>query len=63
MLPGKPSKYPNEKMIEEPIWTTWAKYKKPINDSVVLEFAEEIRSHGYEGGQLEIDDEWEVILH
>ncbi|ENN81184.1 hypothetical protein YQE_02408, partial [Dendroctonus ponderosae] len=47
-------------MIEELIWTTWAKYKKPINDETVLEFGRTIRSHGYEGGQLEIDDSWET---
>ncbi|XP_066146993.1 myogenesis-regulating glycosidase [Euwallacea fornicatus] len=56
---GKPEKHPGDKMIEEPIWTTWAKYKKPINDASVLEFAENIRSQGYKGGQLEIDDLWE----
>ncbi|CAG9765483.1 unnamed protein product [Ceutorhynchus assimilis] len=57
---GKPSAYPNEKMIGEPIWTTWAKYKKPINDKTVLEFAGTIREQGYQGGQLEIDDNWET---
>ncbi|XP_019874297.2 myogenesis-regulating glycosidase [Aethina tumida] len=55
---GKPTGHPNDKMISEPIWTTWAKYKKEINDDVVLEFADDIVKHGY-AGQLEIDDEWE----
>lgn len=50
-------------MVAEPIWTTWAKYKKAINDETVLEFGRTIRSHGYEGGQLEIDDYWEVKPH
>ncbi|KAH1028090.1 myogenesis-regulating glycosidase [Dendroctonus ponderosae] len=57
---GAPEAHPGDKMIEEPIWTTWAKYKKPINDETVLEFGRTIRSHGYEGGQLEIDDSWET---
>ncbi|KAJ8947345.1 hypothetical protein NQ318_002871 [Aromia moschata] len=56
---GMPKGYPNEKMIKEPIWTTWAKYKRLINDSVVLDFAQEIRDHGFQAGQLEIDDAWE----
>ncbi|XP_050299312.1 myogenesis-regulating glycosidase-like [Anthonomus grandis grandis] len=57
---GKPTTHPNEKMITEPIWTTWAKYKKPISDATVLEFGKDIHSHGYQGGQLEIDDAWET---
>lgn len=57
---GKPTGHPNDKMIAEPIWTTWAKYKKPITDAIVLTFAQDIRNHGYDGGQLEIDDDWEV---
>nr|CAH7726086.1 unnamed protein product [Callosobruchus chinensis] len=56
---GKPSGHPNPKMVKEPIWTTWAKYKAKINDSVVLEFAEGIRKQNYSAGQLEIDDAWE----
>ncbi|XP_074026042.1 myogenesis-regulating glycosidase isoform X2 [Leptinotarsa decemlineata] len=56
---GKPTGHPNTKMISEPIWTTWAKYKRDISESTVLEFAKDIRNHGYENGQLEIDDNWE----
>ncbi|VEN50878.1 unnamed protein product [Callosobruchus maculatus] len=56
---GKPSGHPNPKMVKEPIWTTWAKYKAKINDSIVLEFAEGIRKQNYSAGQLEIDDAWE----
>lgn len=46
-------------MISEPIWTTWAKYKKDINDETVLQFSNDIIEHGYTG-QLEIDDNWEA---
>ncbi|KAJ8922533.1 hypothetical protein NQ315_007563 [Exocentrus adspersus] len=56
---GKPTAYPDERMIKEPIWTTWAKYKRDINDTTILEFAQDILDHGFEGGQLEIDDDWE----
>ncbi|XP_060530661.1 myogenesis-regulating glycosidase-like [Cylas formicarius] len=57
---GKPVGHPDERMIREPIWTTWAQYKRDISDSVVIQFADEIRSHGYDGGQIEIDDQWEA---
>ncbi|XP_018572975.1 myogenesis-regulating glycosidase-like [Anoplophora glabripennis] len=56
---GKPSGYPDERMVREPIWTTWAKYKRDITDETVLEFAQDILDHGFDGGQLEIDDDWE----
>lgn len=46
-------------MIRNPIWTTWAKYKKEINDEVVLAFAKDIADHGFTG-QIEIDEMWEV---
>lgn len=57
---NKPVGPPNEKMVSEPIWTTWAKYKKEIDDQVVRDFADDILNHGFRGGQLEIDDDWEV---
>lgn len=46
-------------MIEKPIWSTWARYKKEISDAVLLEFANEIVDNGF-SGQFEIDDYWEV---
>lgn len=47
-------------MIKEPVWTTWAKFKKYIDDDTVLGFANDIISHGFTGGQVEIDEDWEV---
>lgn len=53
-------------MIREPIWTTWPKYKKFIDDGKVREFAQSIADNKF-GGQLEIDEDWEVsfciLLH
>nr|ADC97875.1 glycoside hydrolase family 31 isoform b [Chrysomela tremula] len=56
---GTPLGLPNRLMVSEPIWTTWAKYKRDISDSVVLEFAQAIKDNGY-NGQIEIDDKWET---
>lgn len=56
---GKPTSVPSYKMVELPIWSTWAKYKTSINESVVHEFAESISSHLLPGSQLAIDDKWE----
>lgn len=49
-------------MIEKPIFSTWARYSREVNDSVVLEFAHEIADHGYTEVQFELDDFWEVKL-
>lgn len=58
-LLGLPAGIPDERMMTHPIWSTWAQYKVHINESVVLAFASDIRSHGFQDSQLEIDDEWE----
>lgn len=56
----KPTAVPDERMIRHPIWSTWARYKVNINESVVEKFADEILSNGFNHSQLEIDDDWEV---
>lgn len=55
---GKPSGHPDEKMVEQPIWSTWARYKRNVNEVVVTEFAQEILDKGFTG-QYELDDDWE----
>ena len=46
-------------MMTFPIWSTWAQYKTPINESVVLKFANDILDNGFNNSHLEIDDNWE----
>ena len=55
---GKPKGHPDENMVREPVWSTWARYKRFVNTSVVTEFAQEILDNGYKG-QFELDDDWE----
>jgi myogenesis-regulating glycosidase len=55
---GKPSGHPDEKMVREPVWSTWARYKRNVNEAVVMEFAQEILDNGFTG-QFELDDDWE----
>lgn len=57
---GRPSGIPDERMIQHPIWSTWARYKYFINESVVLEYADEIIENDFKNSQLEIDDDWEI---
>ncbi|XP_058450612.1 myogenesis-regulating glycosidase-like [Malaya genurostris] len=56
---GKPTGHPAEAMVKYPIWSTWARYKRDIDDKVVLQYADEISSHGWQNGQYELDDDWE----
>ena len=54
-----PTGIPDRRMMTHPVWSTWAQYKTEINESVILKFAEDIISNGFENSQLEIDDKWE----
>lgn len=55
---GKPSDLPDERMVQHPIWST--KNILNISDNLVASFADEILLNGYNNGQLEIDDKWEI---
>ncbi|XP_023942897.2 myogenesis-regulating glycosidase-like [Bicyclus anynana] len=57
---GKPTGYPDERMIKSPIWSTWARYKSAINHDVVLQFADDIIRYNFTNSQFEIDDLWEI---
>lgn len=54
----KPVDIPNEALFRDPIWSTWAQYKKDINQDIVLKFAQEILRRGFKAAQVEIDDGW-----
>jgi len=56
---GHPKGYPDERMAQHPIWSTWALYKTKISESEIRTFASNIKKYGFENGQLEIDDDWE----
>ena len=55
-----PGSIPPERLFELPTWTTWARYKTEVSQSVVLQFADEIQSHDYLYGVMEIDDRWQT---
>lgn len=56
----KPTAVADRRMVQHPIWSTWARYKADINESTVEVFASEIEKYGFNNSQLEIDDDWEV---
>ncbi|CAF0739483.1 unnamed protein product, partial [Brachionus calyciflorus] len=57
---GKPENKPDLLMMKYPIFTTWNYFFRNINQSIILDYAEDIRKNNYTASQLEIDDKWEV---
>jgi hypothetical protein len=55
---GKPEGIPDDLMFKRPIWSTWANFKKDINENNVLDYARDIIANNYSHSQIEIDDEW-----
>lgn len=56
----KPTGVPDARMVRHPIWSTWARYKADINETIVLNLANEILANRFNNSQFEIDDDWEV---
>lgn len=56
----RPNEHPNPALVEHPIWSTWARYKVDVNESIVLDYAKEIKENGFKNSQIEIDDNWET---
>ncbi|XP_063829755.1 myogenesis-regulating glycosidase-like [Ostrinia nubilalis] len=57
---GKPSGIPDYRMIQYPVWSTWARYSREIDQDLLWKFANEIVDNGYPNAQFEIDDLWEI---
>ncbi|CAK1542400.1 unnamed protein product [Leptosia nina] len=57
---GKPSGIPDYRMIQYPIWSTWARYSREIDQEILWTFANEIKDSGFPNAQFEIDDLWEI---
>ncbi len=53
---AKPTSIPAETVFRYPIWSTWARYKDNVTQKNTLDLAQEIKSHGFRGCQIEIDD-------
>lgn len=50
---------PNSNTVNFPIWSTSARFGKDVNETMILQYAKEIKLHSFEGGQISIDDRWE----
>ncbi|XP_004925058.2 myogenesis-regulating glycosidase isoform X1 [Bombyx mori] len=57
---GQPSGLPDFRMVQHPIWSTWAQYSQDIDAKKSLDFAKQIKDNGFQNSQFEIDDLWEI---
>ncbi|KOB70265.1 Glycosyl hydrolase family 31 protein [Operophtera brumata] len=57
---GKPTGVPDYRMVQHPIWSTWAQYSRDIDETKLLDFANDIKDNGFNNSQFEIDDLWEI---
>ena len=56
----RPLAIPDNRMLVEPIWSTWAPLKERVNQSAVLNLAHRIVDEGFgKSSHIEIDDMWE----
>lgn len=55
---GRP--LPPTSMLQNPIWTTWARYKDAVTHADVLQYARDIVDRGLPHSVMEIDDRWSV---
>ena len=56
---GPPERVPDRMVLAKPIFSTWAHFKKDIDEEKVREYAREIREHEFPCSIVEIDDKWE----
>ncbi|CAN8073934.1 unnamed protein product [Agarophyton chilense] len=49
---------PNASLLEDPIWSTWARYKADVTQKDVIAFAKEIAQRGLPRSVMGIDDRW-----
>ncbi len=59
-ITGHPAKTPPADLFNKPTWTTWARYKSVISQSIVMDFAREIIKHQFPYNVMEIDDRWQT---
>lgn len=56
---GKPKSLPDERLVRFPIWNSWVRHGRPINQVVIAGFAREIVENGFKFSLIDIDDFWE----
>lgn len=57
----RPSSTPDERMLVQPLWSTWAEYKTRVSQSIVSDLAHKLIEEGFgNSSHIELDDLWET---
>ncbi|XP_066923673.1 myogenesis-regulating glycosidase-like [Clytia hemisphaerica] len=51
----KPVSTPDLEVMKSPIWSTWVRYKREVNQSIVLSMAEQINKYKFEKSHIQIE--------
>ena len=54
----RPTNIPDRTAFRHPVWSTWAMYKRAINETKILQLARDIKERGFQHSHLQIDDGW-----
>jgi len=54
----RPTNIPDRTAFRHPVWSTWAMYKRGINETKILQLARDIKERGFQHSHLQIDDGW-----
>ena len=57
---GKPERTPAKEILTKPIFSTWVRYKKDVDEEKVKELAKEIKRYDFPCSVIQIDDRWEL---
>ncbi|CAG7835114.1 unnamed protein product [Allacma fusca] len=56
----RPSAIPDERMLVQPLWSTWAQWHADVNQTLVQQMADRLVTEGFQNSShVEIDDNWE----
>lgn len=56
----KPTGLVDRRMIKYPIWSTWRRFYRDINETAIKFYASQIEKYGFKNSHMGIDDGWEV---
>ena len=54
----KPTRTPDLEVMKRPIWSTWVRYKRSVNQTIILSMAEEIKKHNFERSHIQIEGQY-----
>lgn len=54
----KPTRTPDLEVMKKPLWSTWVRYKRSVNQTIIISMAEEIEKHNFERSHIQIEGQY-----